>query len=103
MDKEAKDLKSFLAAMPITKDVGSLRKKGIMLEDALWLLREKLELEAIHSFREGNYEQMVYEGEGVRVAWAYYRLSIPCLVVGVDTEERWINIRQMLKDAHLVR
>lgn len=101
--EEAKDLKSFFVDMPITKDVGSIRKKGILLEDALELLKKRFPMKCIHAHRAGWYEQMVYEGEGFRIAWAYFRLSIPAFVVGVDDIKIWENMKDVMREGGFIR
>ena len=100
----------FFEGMPIVKDVGCIRAKGILLEEALLILEEECSLKLVHSdnpVKSFLYEEYGYAGEAygteVKVLWMYFRGSVPYLGVAVESKATWIKLRQKLRDAGLVR
>lgn len=99
--------KEWLGKDRVVKDIGSIRKKGILLEEVLSILHKQYDLVSYMVFRPENamgYHELYYKGKkDMRVIWAEARAGIPSLVVSVVTQEVWETIRKELRELNLVR
>ena len=101
----------FLGQMRIIKEVSTIRKKGILLEEILrWLRKNGSFIEQNGWYPTGNcsgyYEQFLVGSVGkirVRIVWTAASVGSPTLSIAVDSEAEWIAIRQSLRNASLIR
>lgn len=93
-----------LAGQPYRKDLGCGRTKGVWLEDMLDKLVSRYALKLVGGYTgTSSYYEHYYVGDGIRLAWAYHRLSVPGLVISTDTKERYHKIREFLRGQGLYR
>lgn len=99
----------------IQKDLTSIRKKGVWMEDTCnWFCTQIPHItktwwpeEDIAGYHENFYEGEVTLHDGKKVSvkfvWCCARMGIPSLIVGTKTKEDWIAVRGELRDLNLVR
>jgi hypothetical protein len=104
-------LDDFKKAFPITKDLGAIRKKGVMLETILERLQE------LYDFTSNQHDSHMEMGicwneriratEGTAKVGYYYGScslgGIPTAIVGCSSKEVWIGVRDELRARELVR
>ncbi len=111
--------KLFLGEKAVVKELNAIRPKGIIMEVVLYWFRETcgwMELTYRYEhpdsmsagYAENYYEAVLNVSKEIgrihiRIAWAYARMGIPTLSIGVDCKEHWIAIRDLLRKAGLAR
>jgi len=95
---------TYTTMFPVKKELGSIRKKKVMLEDVLagiLMITGSKHVESLHSTP--SYEQKHWVSEGFAISWAFARFSIPSLIVSTKTETMWKTLRNELRIMNLVR
>lgn len=97
----------------IQKDLSSIRKKGIWMEDTFsWFYGTPLTYIKTFYGDTAGYHESFYQGEvtlhdgkkvEVKVVWCSAYLGIPSLIVGTKTKEDWVAVRGELRDLNLLR
>jgi len=91
----------------VVKDLYSIRKKGVHLERVFEFLIQEFNLQKVGVYSNPEYfmyHENYYVGDNdVRVAWASALLGLPSLSISVKTRSEWIDLREKLRAAGLVR
>lgn len=93
---------------PVRRDIGSLRKKGVLLEQVQEWVDQEVDLQPIRNeiIMIGGVameELMATTDKQYGCYWFGSRMGIPTLVIGAASEEKWIELRTKLRAAKLVR
>ena len=101
---------SFRTMFPVTKDLHSMRKKGIMQEDIFDELRDDFNIEHFASANEssdiGYISESIWMSKDKSIGVYVFSCSmggIPTYEVGVMSNNQWKDVRQGLRDKNLVR
>lgn len=100
---------NFKAMFKVTKDLGAIRKKGVMIEDIAQRVRELNGNFNTVQRQIVSYSLFLSEGfsmndDGSVGVYSYAgRDGIPTYVVGIQSEKVWRGIRAILRTEGLVR
>ena len=92
----------------VVKEISSLRKKAVWLEESLELLEARWELVQADSYYPEEYgvgyHEIYYVGkDGVKAAWAHAEMGLPSLAISCVSKAQWMFIRSDLREANLIR
>lgn len=93
----------FSKEFPITKDMQSLRKKGVLLEDVLDDLHGLYNFEYLDKTEKPIGSFAVNSDRSIGYWFCGSRSGIPSFVIGVKTEEAWKELKAKLKEKGHIR
>ena len=103
-----RQFKTYIQSPMIRKDIWATKAKGVWLETILEYLQKEhgLELEAYYrgeDYSIGYYEHYYKSPKGIKVIFAHARMGLPSLVIGINTKQEWIELREILRKNGFVR
>ena len=93
---------------PVRKDMGSIRAKGVAIEEIVSYAIEKFNMKYVGSFHGGTVvpttETLYMSKDKQHGAWQFSAsMGIPSGILGFKTKEEWLKFRSELREEGLVR
>lgn len=101
--------RTYIQKPMISKDIFSIRAKGVWLENVLEFLEKEyqLELKGYYQGKDvsiGYYEHCYIGKNGIKAVFAHARMGgMPSLIIGCNTKKEWIELREVLRKNGFVR